>query len=83
VTCTSHYPHACQAETSPRAISEDNLFGTDPKQTETVAARLGLNYDKIGAEMERLQEYRQQITAQPLKGHSVDGTSKKISKTSA
>lgn len=27
-----------------------------------------------------LQEYRQQITAQPPKGHSADGTNKKISK---
>ena len=50
------------------------------KCLEALAVRLGLDYDKICAEMERLQEYRQQITAQPLKGPSADGTDKKISK---
>lgn len=42
------------------------------KCLEALAARLGLNYDKIRAQMEQLQERRQQTTAQPLKRPQAD-----------
>lgn len=42
------------------------------KCVEALAARLGLNYDKIDAHVKQLQERRQQSTAQPLKRPQAD-----------
>src|SRR2546423_11517591 len=56
---------------------EDAVRLYPSKCLEALAARLGLNYDKICAQMNRLQERQQQTTAQPLKRPQEDVISSK------
>src|SRR5271154_5102310 len=61
---------------------EDAARHYPSKCLEALAARIGLNYDKICTEMNRLQERRQQTTAQPLKRPQEDVVSSTQDETS-